>query len=162
VSAVEDPIFDPWSADGPTAEELQPPDWLVNRSTQPDFGAGVAHVVRALAAPRLEAISRRLAVARHATAIQDLLDGAPRLLRFELTPWAGPFAGSGPGPQRPKGPAMLEIGLGTAADDVVTAWYWLDRNESPDQVVSVPTATLSASWIDRVVLDFVRKALARR
>jgi hypothetical protein len=135
VSAAEDPIFDPWSADVP---------------------AGPADLVRAVAAPRLEAISGRLAAARHETAVQDLLDEPPRLLRFELTPWAGPFARSGP-----ERTAMLEIGLGTASDELVTAWYWLDRDESPDEVVSVPTAALSASWIDRVVLDFVRKALRR-
>jgi hypothetical protein len=135
VSALEDPIFDPWSAHEP---------------------AGPADLVRAVAGPRLEAISRRLAAARHESAIQDLLDAPPRLLRFELTPWKGPFARS-----RPERTAMLEVGLGTASDELVSAWYWLDRDESPDQVVSVPTAALSASWVDRVVLDFVRKVLRR-
>ena len=159
VSALEDPIFDPWSADEPAPQGPEAPGHLADPSYEPqqaDQRAGPADLVRAVAAPRLEAISRRLATARHETAVQDLLDEPPRLLRFELTPWAGPFARSGP-----ERTAMLEIGLGTASDEMVTAWYWLDRDESPDQVVSVPTAALSASWVDRVVLNFVRKVLRR-
>jgi hypothetical protein len=57
---------------------------------------------------------------------------------------------------------MLEIGLGPS-DEVVAAWYWLDRpSEAPDETATVATVGLTSSWIERIILDFVGKALARR
>lgn len=105
----------------------------------------------------MQAISRRLRIARHDTQLDDLLDEPPSLLRFHVRPWLGHFARSGSDRS-----AMLEIGLSSNAEERVTAWYWLDElGEAPDESLSLPVEKLTASWIERVILDFVAKVLER-
>jgi hypothetical protein len=156
----QDHIFDPWSLDEPLAAS-EPPDPSIEAPPTSGLagldGAGAAELLRRMAVGRLEAIGARLRVGRHVTSLEDLLDGPARLLRFVLTPWPGPLPLSGPNPS-----AMLEIGLGGDSDDLVTAWYWLDpASEAPDRVASVPSSKLTAGWLERIILDFVGRALER-
>jgi hypothetical protein len=144
---MEDPLFEPWSV-----QELTPPE-----AERPNQGQGAVELLRTAGTAGLQAVSQRLRLARHETSLEDLLDAPPHLLRFELKPWSGPWASSGS-----RAPAMLEIGLGPS-DEVVAAWYWLDRpSEAPDETATVATVGLTSSWIERIILDFVGKALARR
>jgi len=114
--------------------------------------------LRMVGTDRIEAIRRRLEAGHHEARFQDLLDEPPRLLRFELKPWPGPFHSGGP-----RRHAMLEIGAGAGSDGLVTAWYWMDGlDEAPHGTATVPSGELTAAWIEAVVLEFVRKALMRR
>lgn len=157
----EDPIFEPWST-----KELQRPrplphavlaaqsaDTVVERSA--DEHLGPEDHLRSLAAPLLEVVSRRLRLARHDASVDDLLEAPERLIRFRLDPWPGPF--QEPGSARA---AMLEIAVGGEDVEVVTAWYWLDGlAEAPQTMPSVSTTRLTASWVERTILDFVGKVL---
>jgi len=118
---------------------------------------GARASLRRLATARLDAIARRLRLARHRASLEDLLDEPTRLIRFELRPWRNPLLSV-----RSKRPAVLELGLSAESVDVITAWYWLDDvGEAPYKTTSVPAGELTAAWIDRAVLDFVAKALER-
>ena len=153
---LEHPLFDPWA---PPPDELEAP---VQEPDEPGVAPDESELeavdrLRALATPRFHAVSQRLRLARHETALEDRLDEPSRLLRFEVSPWGGPFRAA-----RRRASAMLEIGLAHGSDDVVTAWYWLDRtSEAPQRTTSVAGDRLSATWIEQVILDFVGKALAR-
>jgi hypothetical protein len=178
VGALEDPIFDPWSAGypeepapaqaeaSPTAETEQPAAGPGQPSTTPvalprlQVATGLPEPLeslRRLATARLEALARRLKLARHRTSLEDLLDGPARLIRFQLRPGRSPLS-SAPTTR----PAVLEIGVDAASEGLLTAWCWLDDlGEAPYRTVSVPAEMLSAGWIDRVALDFVARALER-
>lgn len=154
----EDPIFEPWSGEesapapgrwGPPAVDVE--GHLPVRRTE------TVDLLRGVAVPRLEAIGKRLEMARHETSLEDLLDESDRLLRFDLKPWPGPLSGSDL--QRS---AMLEFGVDAESPGLVRVWYWLDRlGEAPDKVASLPTSRLTISRIERVILDFVEKVLQR-
>lgn len=121
-----------------------------------DSGVEAVDRLRAVATSCFHAVSQRLRMAGHETALEDRLDEPARLLRFEVSPRRGPLG------RAPPGSAMLEIGLGPASGDVVTAWYWLDRtSEAPERTTSVALDGLGAAWVEQVILDFVGKALAR-
>jgi hypothetical protein len=155
---IEDSIFEPWSvekAPPPSPEQLAPsPDVEWQRL---GLGTGAHDMLRDIAISRLEAVGNRLRMARHATSLEDLLDDPERLIRFGLTPWFGPFSDSDS-----RRSAMLEFGLGGEGDEQVTAWYWLDRlAEAPHEAVRVVSSQLTASWVERVILDFVAKVLER-
>lgn len=104
--------------------------------------------------PRLDALSARLAIARHRTLLDDRLDAEPSTLRYRLVPWRAPFdepvavAGS-----------VLEIAVD---DSEVVASFWLDPvAEDPAEERRVDSGRLSEDWVGDVCLDFVARALRR-
>lgn len=144
---MEDPIFEPWSGKDP----------VLPRRERPVGGRGTADFLRAVAVPYLEALCARLRLGRHHASLDDLLDEPERLLRFRLIPWLGPL--SDPVAEET---ALLEIGLGGERDESAMVWHWIDRSgQAPDRTVTVPSSKLTASWVERVVLDFVGEVLER-
>jgi hypothetical protein len=118
--------------------------------------AHATEFLRAVATPCLEGVSRRLRLARHGASFEDHLADASHLIRFELRPWQGPLE------NHAGRTAMLEIGLSPEHDEQVTAWYWLDREgEAPQMTTEIHATKLDSSWIETVILDFVRRVLRR-
>jgi hypothetical protein len=172
VSPLEDPIFEPWSREesgsdseetladrgAPEAESVLEAAAAAEPSRE--LEVDLPHplgLVRRIGVPRLEAISRELRLARHRTALVDLLEGPTRLLRFELTPWLSPLSARSPRS------AVLEIGLASESDTLVTAWCWLDASgEAPYKTSVVSSEKLDPAWVERTVLDFVARVLERR
>ena len=177
MAAWHGPIFDPWAVEDsdesveslqavegsgvePALESVvQESDSESSFESAAESGDSRVEAVdrlRAVATSCFHAVSQRLRMAGHETALEDRLDEPSRLLRFEVSPRGGPLG------RAPPGSAMLEIGLGPGSGDVVTAWYWLDRtSEAPERTTSVALDGLGAAWVEHVILDFVGKALAR-
>jgi hypothetical protein len=155
---MEDPIFDPWSPGEPARTagvSPQPVSGL--HEVRPESGHGTVDFLRRGAVPRLEALCARLQRAHHQATLEDLLDRPERLLRFEMTPWAGPLSES-----VVHGPALLEIGVGGGPDGPATVWYWLDRSgQAPARMVTAQGSKLTVAWIERIVFDFVGEVLHR-
>jgi hypothetical protein len=172
VSPLEDPIFEPWSSGESLADsgesladhEAPEPESVIEAAAaaepSPEREDDLPHplgLLRHAGVPRLEAISRKLRLARHGTALSDLLDGPTRLLRFELTPWINPLSARSPRS------AVLEIGLASESDPLVTAWYWLDASGgAPYKTSVVSSEKLDPAWVERTALDFVARVLERR
>ena len=156
---IEDPLFEPWFVDEeptPTSVGGSPSDETAMESFSGE--EGTVEFLRAQAVALLHAVGARLRLSHHETSVHDHLDQLPRLVRFELEPWAGPLS------ERAHGRvAMLEIGLSTESADTVTAWQWLDRvSEAPSEIAAVHSSKLTVSWLESIILDFVAKVLARR
>ncbi len=178
---MEDPIFDPWSVE---AEERAEPPPRTSRWRSPGSAgstipatrptpspamstvptshprarlAGTAGFLRSMATPRLEAISRRLRMARHETSLQDLLGESPALLRFEIRPRPGPLSES-----VQLEPGRLEVALEEGPAEHVVARFWLDlSSDVPSEQVRIATAKLEAAWIEELALHFVERVLSR-
>jgi hypothetical protein len=110
-----------------------------------------------MAAPRLEQLVSRLLMARHEAYLFDHLDESPPALVLTLRPWRGPWtADLAP----PLGTLLLEVGSGAPEQVVVRSW--LDSEaEEPAHEVRVPPSTVRAAWLERTVVEFVERLLAR-
>ncbi len=107
-----------------------------------------------LALPELEALVARLEVARHRTLVDDRLEGPDARLRFRLIPRRGPFDERG---------AVQASALELAVDEnEVVARLWLDAlADAPTEEIRVDGSRLARPWVDRVLIDFVERALRR-
>jgi hypothetical protein len=108
-----------------------------------------------MAVPRLEEVARRLQMARHQAAVEDLLEGTPPTLRFSVRPWRGPWTEE---LSPPRGTLVLSL----EGEDAVRVCAWLDPEaDEPAEEASVPPMRINAAWLERLVLDFVERLLAR-
>jgi hypothetical protein len=177
MSAMEDPLFDPWAvgepvdSSEPASEPVpapRPPRW---RSATPTQGVPVSRPVpapveavrrtgygdflRTLIGPRLEVLAQRLETARHRTTIDDRLDRSPPALRFRIRPWQGPFATT-----LGEEGAVLEVLMTDTSAAEIVGRLWLDPlSTTPSEQSCVDASRLTAEWIDRLLLEFVEKAL---
>jgi hypothetical protein len=112
--------------------------------------------LRSIAAPRLTDIAQRLALARHEAAVEDHLDAFPPVLRLTVRPWRGPLAA----PDAVEG--VLEIMPLGVEQDAVGLRYACEAPERPlAEEERIPTAKLTASWLEGRVLGFVGQVLDR-
>jgi hypothetical protein len=104
--------------------------------------------------PRLERLSQRLAVGRHDTTLDARLDQEPPSVRFRIEPRRGPFdfdAAHG---------VVLEVVQEGGRDGIVAGKLWLDPTSSgPTERRGVHVDEATGTWLDGLLLDFVRKAL---
>ena len=143
--AVVEPTSDPGLA------ELPPLD---GQPTQTGID-GTAAFLRALLVPPIETLSRRLIMAGHRTTVDDRLGQRPAALRFRIEPWQGPFDETAG-----RRGAVLEVTLEDARAARVAGRLWLDPlSKSPTEQTSVKVENVTSTWIDRLLLDFVEKAL---
>lgn len=130
------------------------------RDAEPDAveaPPGTAGFLRALVMPRIEALSHRLVVAHHGTALDDRLDESEPVLRFRIEPWSGPFDEA-----EERHGAVLEIVTDGPRARWITGRLWLDpTSHAPSELVEVAVAALTEEWIERLLLDFVEKALSQ-
>jgi len=106
-------------------------------------------------APRLEVLVQRLETARHYTTIDDRLEQPTPSLRFRIRPWQGPFSGT----HADKGAVLEVLVIETPVAEIV-ARLWLDPlSTTPSEQSCVDASKLTAGWVDRLLLDFVEKAL---
>jgi hypothetical protein len=112
-----------------------------------------------MAVPRLEEAARRLQIARHEASVDDQLEATPPTLRFSLRPWRGPWTDE---LSPPRGTLVLSLEGSEASEDVVSVRFWLDPEaDEPTDEMRVPPARVNAAWLERLVLDFVRRLLER-
>jgi hypothetical protein len=113
-----------------------------------------------MAVPRLEEVARRLQIARHEASVEDQLEATPPTLRFSLRPWRGPWTDE---LAPPRGTLVLSLeGAAGASEDAVSVRFWLDPEaEEPTDEMRVPPVRVNAAWLERLVLDFVERLLAR-
>ena len=155
---IEDPLFEPWSVDA----EPKPAPVGGSALGEPAIGPRMGEVstvdfIRATAGALLDVVAARLRLSRHETSLHDMLDEPPHVLRFELKPWPGPLSD-----WTSDRAAVLEIGFIAGSADTVSAWCWLDHaSEAPSEIATIPSSTLTASWLESVILDFVAKVLER-
>lgn len=117
-----------------------------------------AGFLRALVVPRLTTLTQRLEIAGHQTTLDDRLDQPTPSLRFRIQPWRGPFEDG-----RPEDGAVLELLLGGAPCTEIVGRLWLDPlSTTPSERTRVDAAKLTDAWVDRLLLDFVEKALRPR
>ena len=180
---MDDPIFDPWGFES----EAPPPTAPANRWRAPSgltptppatarSGprgtlseirgpaplprarlAGTAGFLRSMAVPRIEEIARRLQLARHRAVLEDLLEGAPPLLRLTVHPWRGPWT-------KPLAPpvGVFELRIEPKADEELTLRLRLDLDaDQPHEEVTLQVSQLNGASLDARVLEFVEKLLAR-
>ena len=143
--------------DRPNRTPVRPEELRVERGEPDDAAArsAAATFLRALLLPRIETITQRLAIARHHTTIDERLGQDAGVLRFRIEPWQGPFDDSDRGRE-----AVLEVLLEGARAERVTGRLWLDPlSRSPSEQTSVPAEEATGTWVDRLLLGFVEKAL---
>lgn len=155
---MDDPIFDPWPIRDtlPVARR-----WVVPtsgpthvRNPLPRPKPAPHKTLQSVARPRLEEVQARLQIAGHGAVLADLTDREPPSLRLRFTPRRGAFdvgaAVEG---------AVLELTTDREAGHAV-ARFWLDPlAEECTEEVTAPSAGMDTSWVERVVLDFVGRAL---
>jgi len=177
---VDDPIFDPWSI-GETEAASQPPSeqvpspvpaqsqprWRSALGAQgvpvvravpaprPTAATGPAEFLRTLMMPRLEGLIQRLESARHDTTLDDRLDQPTPSLRFRVRPWQGPFDET-----RAEEGAVLEVLVDEGPPPEIIGRLWLNPlSTTPSEQSRVDSAKLTDAWVDRLLLEFVEKAL---
>ena len=171
---MEDPIFDPWSIreSGPEpASTERRPRWrspvgaegvarswpAPTRLTAEPRNALSGHVgaLNALLMPRLMRLVHRLEMARHQTRVDDRLDQPTPSLRLRMQPWQAPLAERHAGAE-----AVLEILLDPGPAPAITGRFWIDPpSAAPTHQTRVEATKLTGAWVDRLLLDFVEKAL---
>jgi hypothetical protein len=110
-----------------------------------------------MSVPRLEQVAQRLQLCRHEAFIEDLLDTDSPRVRLTVRPWRGPWSEKLSPPT-----GVLELALEVERELEIVMRTWLDANDSqPTDESCVPSARLSAAWLDSQVLDFVAKLLRR-
>ena len=172
---MDDPIFDPWSISeqgpkaaptertkrwrsAPGAERVKPVRSVPTRSRGKTGHAlpGDVGTLRALLMPRLTRLAHRLQLARHRTNVDDRLDQPTPSLRLRMQPWQAPFA-----KQREGAGAVLEIRLDRGPAPIITGRIWTDPlAAAPTQQTQVEATKLTGAWVDRLLLEFVEKALS--
>jgi len=109
---------------------------------------------RDLVLPRLRDVGQRLSIARHGVTLDDRLADDPPSVRLRIEPRRGPFEAD-----RERPAAVLE--LAPEGVDGIAARLWMDpRSRRPTEERYTGAERLSAGWVDKVLLDFVGKALA--
>lgn len=112
-----------------------------------------------MAEPRLLDFAQRLSMARHGAAVADLLDGSPPRLLLSLRPWRGPWTDELCPPQ-----GTLELALEAGAEGQVAVRMWVDANpetDEPTEALSLALASLSATRLEGLAVEFVARVLAR-
>jgi hypothetical protein len=110
-----------------------------------------------MSVPRLVEVARRLELARHDAAVEDLLDEVPSLVRLSVRPWRGPWTGKLSPP-----PGIFELEIDAAREDQIVARVQLDPEaDEPAEETLLQPSRLTAAWLEARVLDFVAKLLAR-
>lgn len=122
----------------------------------PSFPTVHQSILHEVALPRLRAFSLRMEAAGHETTIDARLGEDPACLRMRLRPALGPF-------DVPEGAgSVLEFVLDADPSDSATARIWLDAfDTAPAESIRPPGGAVTEAWVDHVVLDFVRRALAQ-
>ncbi len=175
---MDDPIFEPWSSGAPAPEpwsgraptpEPAPtertPRWRSTARPGPAATRLIAHsenprsghveVLRDLLMPRLKDLCHRLEAARHETTVDDRLNHPTPSLRFRLRPWQAPFDG-----RRAAAGPVLEILLDGGPAPAVIGRFWVDPDVgAPTHQNRVELSRLTDAWLDRLLLDFVERAL---
>ena len=114
-----------------------------------------ARRLRETVLPRLEWLALKLQTAGHRTILDDGLDDVIPSLRFRFAPRRSPF--DEPVPDQG---AVLEITSGGSDPLHVVGRLWLDPlSAEPTEEVRIPAPKLTEEWVDRLLLDFVGKAL---
>ena len=127
--------------------------------------SGHVGALRDLLMPRLKGLCHRLEMARHETAVDDRLNHPTPSLRLRMRPWQAPFDGRHAGAG-----SVLEILLDEGPAPAVTGRFWIDPDVGApnrmDPDVGAPThqdrvelSRLTGAWLDRLLLDFVERAL---
>jgi hypothetical protein len=110
-----------------------------------------------MAVPRLEAMVVRLRMARHDAALEDRLDASPPTLLLSVRPWRGPWTQELAPPR-----GTLAIVLHGGPEEHIVVRFSLDSDaEEPAREMRVSPARISAVWLERVVVEFVERLLAR-
>ena len=110
--------------------------------------------LQGIARPRLEELQARLHVSSHGAVLADLTDRETPSLRLRFVPRRGAFDE----PDSSEG-AVLEMAWNDEAGHVA-ARFWLDPlAEECTEEVTAPPARVDRAWVDRVILEFVGKAL---
>lgn len=172
---MDDPLFDPWSAqeDFPPAEASSPRRWRspnaplatkpatwANRSApaepaEPPRLLGIPGFLRLLAVPILADTALRLNMARHEAWIEDLLESPAPVARLTLRPWQGPWD------HRGSVEGYLEIGIDDDDDEKLTLRSWVIGAEDATLAEErLPANRFSASWLQSRILDFIERVLA--
>ena len=171
---MDDPIFDPWSISEPGGEATpteRTPRWrsaaraervATNRPAPPQLTGVQGHALsgdvgplRALLMPRLTRLVHRLEMARHSTKVDDRLDQPKPSLRLRMRPWQAPLANRTEGAG-----AVLEILLDQGPAPTVTGQFWIDSpSAAPTHLARIDATRLTGDWVDRLLLDFVERAL---
>ena len=116
----------------------------------------LARRLRSLGLPQIAALDARLKGARHGTLVDDRLHQSVPILRFRIQPWRGPFDEPGAVPG-----SVLEFAVEETPRQVV-ARYWLDPlATAPAHQQRIDGEDLARPWVERVLVDFVDKALHR-
>jgi hypothetical protein len=122
------------------------------RRTKPEVGD--TSLLRSLLLPRLDRLGQRLAAERHRTTVDERLGHDPPSVRFRIDPRPGPFD------LDERRGAVLEVVQEGGPDGVVAGKLWLDPMSSgPSERRGVPADEANGTWLDGLLLDFVRKAL---
>jgi len=98
-------------------------------------------------------------MARHRTQVDDRLDQPKPSLRLLMRPWQAPFANGTEGAG-----AVLEIVLEIVLDQgpapTVAGQFWIDSpSAAPTHLARIDAKRLTGAWVDRLLLDFVERAL---
>jgi len=117
--------------------------------------SGHVDVLRASVVPRLTKLCARLQMERHETVIDERLDQATPSCRMRMRPWQAPFTG----PQAAAG-SVLEILLSQGPTPEILGRLYIGSDSTPPtHQIRVEVSKLTDAWLDRLLLDFVERAL---
>jgi hypothetical protein len=105
----------------------------------------------------MEWLAREVEAVGHRTILDDRTDSSAPSVRFRLVPRPGAFEEA-----EPVEGAVIEIASGPGAPLQIVGRLWLDPlSAQPSEEVRIPAPKLTDEWVDRLLLDFVEKALGR-